>query len=32
MWDLDADTLTEVIIETFKELDEIYGFFEENYM
>ena len=32
MWDLDADTLTEAIIKTFKELDEIYGFFEENYM
>lgn len=31
-WDLDADTLTEAIIETFKELDEIYDFFEENYM
>ena len=28
-WDLDANTLTEAIIETFKELDEIYGFLKK---
>lgn len=32
MWDLDADTVTEAIIEVFKDLDSIYEFFSESYI
>lgn len=32
MWDLDAENVTEAIIEILKDLDNIYEFFRENYI